>query len=64
VVWTPVGVFAFSKRQLQQPARDQLAVRDGDDAAVLALWLEQQTRESIAGYLTALKSRPRAKSQP
>jgi enoyl-CoA hydratase len=58
----PAGVFAFSKRQLQEPARDQLAVRDGDDAAVLALWLEEQTRESIAGYLTALKSRPRAGS--
>jgi enoyl-CoA hydratase len=56
---TPADVFAFSRRQLQQPARDQLAARAEDDAAVLALWSAKRTREAIAGYMDALKSRPR-----
>jgi len=47
------------QRQLQQPARDQMAVRDSDDAAVLALWEAERTREGIASYLRALKSRSR-----
>jgi enoyl-CoA hydratase len=56
---TPADVFAFSKRQLKQPARDQLAARAEDDAVVAALWSSERTREAIAGYLQALKSRPR-----
>jgi enoyl-CoA hydratase len=56
---TPADVFAFSKGQLQQPARDRMAARAEDDAAVAALWSTDRTREAIAGYLQALKSRPR-----
>ena len=56
----PAEVFAFSKRQLQQPARDAIAARGGDDEAVLAMWSSDRTRDAIAGYLDALKQRPRS----
>jgi enoyl-CoA hydratase len=55
----PADVFASSKLRLQQPARDQMTVRDSDDAAVLTRWLEERTRDGIAGYLEALRSRSR-----
>jgi enoyl-CoA hydratase len=55
----PPEVFSFSKRQLQQPARDRIAARSGDDEAVLAMWSSARTRDAIAGYLDALKQRPR-----
>jgi enoyl-CoA hydratase len=51
----PAEVYAFSKRQLQQPARARLAGRDGDDEAVLAMWSSDRTRAAIAEYLDALK---------
>jgi enoyl-CoA hydratase len=54
----PAEVYALSKRQLQQPARDRLAGREGDDEAVLAIWLSDRTRDAIARYLQTLK-RPR-----
>ena len=34
---TPAEVFSFSKRQLQQPARDRIAARHEEDQAVLAM---------------------------
>jgi hypothetical protein len=52
-------VFSFSKRQLQQPARDRIAARAEDDAAVRAIWSSARTLDAIAGYLDALKQRPR-----
>lgn len=55
----PAEVFAFSKLQLQQPARDRIAARSGDDEAVLATWSSDRTRDAIARYLDALKQRPR-----
>ena len=55
----PAEVFAFSKRQLQQPARDRIAARSGDDEAVLAMWSSDRTRAAIARYLDALRQRPR-----
>lgn len=55
----PAEVFAFSKRQLQQPARDRIAARSGDDEAVLAAWSSDRTRDAIARYLDALRQRPR-----
>jgi enoyl-CoA hydratase len=55
----PAGVFAFSKRQLQQPARDRIAAHSGDDEAVLAMWSSARTRDAITGYLGTLKQRPR-----
>ena len=55
----PAGVFAFSKRQLQRPARERITARRGDDEAVLAAWSSAQTREAITGYLSTLRQRPR-----
>ena len=55
----PAEVFAFSKLQLQQPARDRIAARSGDDEAVLAAWSSDRTRDGIARYLDALRQRPR-----
>jgi enoyl-CoA hydratase len=55
----PAGVFAFSKRQLQQPARDRIAARSGDDEAVLAMWSSDRTRDAIARYFDTLKQRSR-----
>lgn len=55
----PAGVFAVSKRQLQQPARDRIAARRREDADVLAAWSSAATLEAISGYLGELKHRPR-----
>jgi hypothetical protein len=56
----PAEVFAFSKLQSQQPARDRIAARSGDDEAVLATWSSDRTRDAIARYhLDALRRRPR-----
>jgi enoyl-CoA hydratase len=55
----PAEVFAFSKRQLQQPARDRIAARAEDDAAVQAIWSSARTLDAIAGYLDTLRQRPR-----
>lgn len=55
----PADVFSFSKRQLQQPARDRMAASRGDEDAVLAMWLSDSTRDAIAGYLNALRQRRR-----
>jgi enoyl-CoA hydratase len=55
----PPEVFAFSKRQLQRPARERIAARSADDEAVLATWSSHRTRDAIARYLDALRQRPR-----
>jgi enoyl-CoA hydratase len=55
----PAEVFAFSKRQLQRPARDAIAASGGDEESVLAMWSSDRTRDAIAGYLDALKQRSR-----
>jgi enoyl-CoA hydratase len=55
----PDDVFAFTKRQLQQPARDRIAARRGDAEATLAMWSSARTRDAITGYLSTLKQRPR-----
>jgi enoyl-CoA hydratase len=55
----PPEVFAFSKRQLQRPARDRIAARSGDDEEVLAMWSSDRTRDAIARYLDALRQRSR-----
>jgi enoyl-CoA hydratase len=56
----PAGVYAVSKRQLQQPARDRMAARSGEDADVLATWSSPATQATIAAYLGELRHRPRA----
>jgi len=55
----PADVFAFSKRQLQRPARERIAARSADQEAVLAMWSSARTRDAIAGYLSTLRQRPR-----
>lgn len=55
----PADVFAFTKRQLQQPARERIAARSGDEETILAMWSSMRTRDAITGYLNALKQRPR-----
>ncbi len=55
----PAAVFAVSKRQLQQPARDRIAARHGEDEDVLATWSSAATQAAITGYLGKLKHRPR-----
>lgn len=55
----PSEAFALSKRQLQRPARDLIAARSGDDAAVLATWSSDRTWDAIARYLDTLRQRPR-----
>lgn len=54
----PAEVFSFSKGQLQQPARDRIAARSGDDDAVMAMWSSNRTREAVSRYLDTLKRRP------
>jgi enoyl-CoA hydratase len=56
----PAEVFAFSKRQLQRPARDRIAARSADDEAVLAMWSSDGTRDAIVTYLDTLKQRSRS----
>ena len=56
---TPAGVFAVSKRQLQQPARERIAARGADDEAVAQPRSSERTRDGIAHYLSALKERAR-----
>ena len=55
----PADVFSFSKRQLQQPARDRIAAPGGDEEAVTAMWSADRTRDAIARYLAALRDRAR-----
>jgi enoyl-CoA hydratase len=56
---TPADVFSVSKRQLQQPARDRIAARSGDEKAVVEMWSSDRTRAAIARYLGALRERTR-----
>jgi enoyl-CoA hydratase len=56
---TPADVFSVSKRQLQQPARDQIAARSGDEEAAVEMWLSDRTRDAIGRYLDTLRERPR-----
>jgi enoyl-CoA hydratase/carnithine racemase len=55
----PASVFSFTKRQLQQPARERIAARSGDDKEVLAAWSSAATQAAITAYLDQLKHRPR-----
>lgn len=50
----PPDVFSFTKRQLQQPARERIAAQLGDEEAVLATWASARTRQAIAAYLSTL----------
>jgi enoyl-CoA hydratase len=56
---TPADVFSASKRQLQQPARDRIAARRGEEDAVTQMWSSDRTRDAIARYLAGLRERAR-----
>lgn len=56
----PPGVFAFTKRQLQAPARERIAARSGeDDPAMSRFWESDAVRTAVAGYLDRLTARAR-----
>ena len=55
----PAEVFSFTKRQLQQPARDRIAARGDDEEAATGMWSSDRTRDAISRYLAALRVRPR-----
>jgi hypothetical protein len=55
----PVDVFSVSKRELQQPARDRIAARSGDEKAAVEMWSSDRTRDAIDRYLAALRERTR-----
>ncbi len=50
----PAEVFAFSKRQLQRPARERIAAAGADADAVQAMSESLPTREAVTAYLDAL----------
>ena len=51
---TPAEVYALSKRQLQQPAREAMDGHGADEEAVAAGWESAGTLDAIAEYLAAL----------
>lgn len=53
----PAEVFAFTKRQLQRPARERIAAAGADADAVQAMWESLSTREAVTAYLDALGRR-------
>jgi enoyl-CoA hydratase len=52
----PAEVFAFSKRQLQRPARERIAAAGADADAVQAMWESPLTQKAVTAYLDALGS--------
>lgn len=51
----PPGVFAFTKRQLQAPARERITARAADDDAIMqGLWASDGVRNAVHRYLTQL----------
>jgi enoyl-CoA hydratase len=54
----PPGVFSFTKRQLQAPARERITARAAeDDAAMSESWASAGVQAAIARYLKALGRR-------
>jgi enoyl-CoA hydratase len=51
----PAEVFAYSKRQLQRPARERIAAAGADADAVQAMWESPRTREAVTAYLDSRK---------
>jgi enoyl-CoA hydratase len=52
----PGGVYAFTKRQLQGPARERIeANSQADDETATAIWSAPDTRAAISGFLAGLK---------
>jgi len=54
----PAEVFAFSKRQLQRPARERIdALNPADDEMATQLWASPAVKDAIAGFMGDLKQR-------
>jgi len=51
---TPAEVYAFTKRQLQQPARAAMDGHAADEEAVEASWKSAGARDAIAAYVASL----------
>ena len=54
----PPGVFAFTKRQLQAPARERIAARSSDDQVMQKLWATDAVRAAVTRYFGELRARP------
>jgi enoyl-CoA hydratase len=53
------SAFAFTKRQLHEPALAAISARSGADDIVRESWTSEETRDRIAGFLRSLASRNR-----
>jgi enoyl-CoA hydratase len=54
----PADVYAYTKRQLQGPARDRLAsVSQADDDASTQMWASPAVLAAIDGFMSALKQK-------
>jgi enoyl-CoA hydratase len=54
----PADVYAFTKRQLQEPARSRIeAISQADEDAATAMWAAPGTQSAINGFLASLKKR-------
>jgi enoyl-CoA hydratase len=54
----PAEVYAFTKRQLQGPARIRIdAITQADDDAATAMWAAPETQSAINGFLDGLRQR-------
>ena len=54
----PADVFAYTKRQLQAPARALIdAISPADDEAATAMWAAPEIQAAIGAFLSALKER-------
>lgn len=53
----PAEVFAFSKRQLQRPARERIAAAGADADAVQEMWESLLTRQTVTAYLDTVGRR-------
>jgi enoyl-CoA hydratase len=54
----PPEVYAFTKRQLQGPARERIdALTSADDDASTQMWASPAVQEAIAGFMGDLKQR-------
>ena len=52
----PPDVYALSKHQLRQPARERIAAaRPSDDPQVLKIWSSERTSQTLSNYLASLR---------
>jgi enoyl-CoA hydratase len=60
----PADVYAFTKRQLQEPARIRIdAISADDDDAATAMWAAPATQSAINGFIARLNQREDARGR-